>query len=227
MRGLYAIVDLDLLSARGVDPIAFARAVLEARPAALQLRAKNGHARAVLGLLRALAALCRAANVPLVANDRADLAMLAGADMVHVGQTDPSPDAVRRIAPGLGVGVSTHDLAQLAAALDALPSYVAFGPVFPTASKADPDPVVGLEGLSRARALVPAAVPLVAIGGITPQNAGEVSRWADAGAVIGALLPPADATGDLFAAVTARARALHERLGGSPAAPRLGGEARA
>lgn len=217
MRGLYAIVDLGPLTSRGIDPLAFARAVLEARPAALQLRAKNGHARAVLGLLRALSVACRRVDVPLVANDRADLALLAGADMVHLGQTDPAPDAVRRIAPRLGVGVSTHDLAQLRGALDAMPSYVAFGPVFPTASKDDPDPVVGIEGLARAREIVPPAVPLVAIGGITPHNAAEVARYADAGAVIGALLPPPEATGpELFTAVTARAATLHERLLGAP-----------
>lgn len=215
MRGLYAIVDLDRLEERGVAPLAFARAVLEARPAALQLRAKGRQAREVLALLRALAVVCRSVGVPLVANDRADLANLAGADMVHVGQSDPAPDVVRRLAPRLGVGVSTHDLTQLRAAIALCPSYVAFGPIFATASKPDAGASVGIERLARARELVSADIPLVAIGGITLRNASDVARFADAGAVIGELLAPEDRTGEaFFAEVTSRAVALHELLGG-------------
>jgi thiamine-phosphate pyrophosphorylase len=217
MRGLYAIVDVDSLQRRGLDPVRFAAAVLAAKPAALQLRAKGALPRHVLGLLRELKCACRRAGVPLVANDRADLAALVGCDMVHVGQTDASVEQVRRIAPGIGVGVSTHDLAQLERALAERPTYVAFGPVFPTASKAEPDPVVGLEGLAQAHRLVRGRVPLVAIGGIGLENAESVARFADAAAVIGALLPP-EGTADPYAAVTARASALHARLGGTRAA---------
>lgn len=228
MRGLYAIIDMDSLGARGVDPLAFARAVLAVRPAALQLRAKGRQAREVLALLRALVGPCRRAGVPLVANDRADLAALAGADMVHVGQADSAPDRVRSLAPGLGVGVSTHDLTQLRAAIELRPSYVAFGPIFATRSKLDAGPSIGLEALARARTLVPAGLPLVAIGGITLRNAPDVAHFADAGAVIGGLLGPSDLTGDaFFAAVTSRALALHERLGGSSGARGRPGEASA
>lgn len=210
MRGLYAIVDVTTLAARGIDPVAFATAVLAARPAALQLRAKGVAAREVLGLLRAVAPLCHRAGVPLVANDRADLAALAGCDMVHVGQDDIGIDLVRRLAPSLKVGVSTHTLAQLMTALATKPSYVAFGPVFPTSSKDAPAPVVGLEQLRAARrSALESNVPLVAIGGVTLERAAEVATACDAAAVIAALLPdgPFEAR-----AVSARAIELHRIL---------------
>lgn len=191
MRGLYAIVDTKFLASRGTDPVQYARAVLEARPAALQLRAKDVGAREILTLLRVLGPLCRTKGVPLVANDRADLAALAGCEMVHIGQEDLPIELVRRIAPQLGIGVSTHDIAQLERALGSRPRYVAFGPVFDTASKHNPDPVVGVEGLRRAHRVASAAnTPLVAIGGITLARAAEVAPYADACAVIADLYPP-------------------------------------
>ena len=101
MRGLYAIADVKTLAARGVDVIAFVRAVVAARPAALQLRAKESPAREMLSLLRELSAICRGAGVPLVANDRVDVAELAGCDHVHVGQDDLPFETVRRLAPRL------------------------------------------------------------------------------------------------------------------------------
>lgn len=211
MRGLYAIVDLGTLKRRGIDPLDFARAVLEARPAVMQLRAKDALARETLCILRALGPMCRQAKVPLVCNDRADLAVLAGCDMVHVGQTDAAPEMVRRIAPGLGMGISTHDIHQLEVALATHPTYVAYGPIFDTKTKVDPDPVVGIDGLKSARR-VAGAVPLVAIGGITIDNAGAVSEFADMGAVITGLID--DAAND-FGEVTKRARALHQKLGGA------------
>src|SRR5579859_7047172 len=113
MRGLYAIVDVGILSARQVDPLVFAEAVLSARPAALQVRAKDGLSRDALPLLRIMASMCHRAGVKLIANDRPDWAMLAGCDMVHVGQSDMPVGKVRRVAPRLGVGVSTHSLHQL------------------------------------------------------------------------------------------------------------------
>jgi thiamine-phosphate pyrophosphorylase len=190
MRGLYAIVDIDALGARHLDPVAFACAVLTVRPAALQVRAKDLSTREYLALLRRMAPLCRGAGVPLVVNDRVDLAVLAGCDVVHVGQEDLPAALVQRIAPGVGVGVSTHTLDQLDRALELRPTYVAFGPVYPTVSKANPDAVVGVEGLRAASAHAAAArIPLVAIGGITLARAPEIALLADAGAVIGALLP--------------------------------------
>jgi thiamine-phosphate pyrophosphorylase len=147
MKGLYAIVDTKLLATRGMDPIAYAKALLEVRPAAIQLRAKEVSAREILGMLRALGPMCRQARVPLVANDRADLAALAGCECVHIGQEDLPYELVHRIAPQLGVGISTHTPEQLARALGFEPRYVAYGPVFETTTKMNAEPVVGVDGL--------------------------------------------------------------------------------
>jgi thiamine-phosphate pyrophosphorylase len=220
VRGLYAIVDTRTLRARKVDVVAFSRAVLSARPAALQLRAKTESPREFLALLRTLSALCREAGVPFIANDRADLAPLAGCGCVHIGQDDLPIERVRKIAPGLRVGLSTHTPEQLARALDTRPEYVAYGPVFPTTSKEAPDPVVGLDGLRDAAISARRArVPLVAIGGITLARALDIATLADAGAVISALLPegPGDPAArlspeDLLQGVTARAKELHAVL---------------
>ena len=220
MRGLYAIVDTQTLRARNIDVVAFSRAVLLARPAALQLRAKNEPPRDLLGLLRTLAALSRDACVPFVANDRPDLAALAACDYAHVGQEDLPIEWIRRIAPGLRVGLSTHTPEQLGRALAARPEYVAYGPVFPTVSKERPDPVVGLAGLREAAVSARRAnIPLVAIGGITLGNASDIAPIADAGAVISALLPEGGrhpttrmSSSELLEGVTARARQLHAAL---------------
>ncbi len=213
MRGLYAIADVKTLDARGVDVVAFVRAVAEARPAAIQLRAKHLGGPEMLAVLRSLAPVCREAGVPLVANDRVDLAELAGCDCVHVGQGDLPLEAVRRIAPRLRVGVSTHDFAQLGKALARRPAYVAFGPVYATTSKENPDPVVGIAGLRAAHAAArEAGVPLVAIGGITLARAAEVGGAADAGAVIAALLPGEVGESVDLSQVTVRARRLHAAL---------------
>ncbi|MFZ5894410.1 MAG: thiamine phosphate synthase [Myxococcota bacterium] len=191
MSELYPIVDLDALARRGIDPIAFSERVLAARPPRLQLRAKHASARTTLELLRALVPLCAQAGTQLFANDRPDLAVLAGSAGVHVGQHDLDVASVRRFAPNLLVGVSTHDFVQLEAALQDRPAYVAFGPVFQTESKLNPDPVVGLDGLRRARAMAGAAgVPLVAIGGIDAARARELAELDISVAVISALLAP-------------------------------------
>jgi thiamine-phosphate pyrophosphorylase len=209
MRGLYAIADVTTLADRRLDVVAFARAVLAARPAALQLRAKDLPAREMLALLRALTPMCRHAGVPLVANDRVDVAALAGCDYVHIGQEDGPIEIAHRIAPNLRIGVSTHTPEQLLRALEHRPAYVAYGPVYATSSKANPDPVVGLVGLRGAHAVARAAgVPLVAIGGITMERAPEVAAASDAAAVIAALVPE----GADYAEVTARARRLHAAL---------------
>ncbi len=211
MRGLYPIVDVDSLERRSISVLDYAQALLAARPRLLQLRAKKSSAKDTLALLRALRPLCGEADCWLFANDRPDLAVLAGCDGVHVGQTDLAFAEVRSIAPGLKVGVSTHDLEQLEDALASRPDYVAFGPVFGTTSKENPDRVVGLEGLaqadSRARR---AGIPLVAIGGITLERAPAIRERHAIGAVIAALLPDGAELGE----VTGRARALSVALGG-------------
>jgi thiamine-phosphate pyrophosphorylase len=216
MRGLYAIVDAGALDRRGIDPVRFSEAILAARPAALQLRDKEGGARRTLALLRGVAPLAARAGVPLYANDRPDLALLAGCDGVHVGQDDVPVALVRKVAPGLRVGLSTHDAAQVEAALEEGPDYVAIGPVFPTASKARPSPVVGLERLATLAARVRAArpgLPIVAIGGVTLETARAVGAVASAVAVIAALLPEGDGAA-LYQAASDRARALHAAIVG-------------
>lgn len=211
MRGLYAIVDTDFLEARGIAPLAFAEQLLLARPAAIQLRAKGARARDTLDLARLLAARCEALGIPFFINDRPDLALLAGGAGVHLGQTDLRPEDVRRLAPALRVGVSTHRPEEVERALEEGPTYLAFGPVFATRSKADAEPVVGLAALARtAERCRRAGVPIVAIGGIDEARAPAVAAVADAAAVISALLPPAG-----LSEVATRARRLHRALGGS------------
>ncbi len=134
-------------------------------------------------------------KIALIMNDRVDLALAADFDGVHVGQDDLSVEAVRRIVgPKMIVGTSTHNPDQVGEADRANPDYIAIGPVFSTASKANPDPVVGLEGVRLARSLT--NKPLVAIGGITLEHARSViAAGADSLALISALLPdPAKST---------------------------------
>jgi thiamine-phosphate pyrophosphorylase len=149
----------------------------------LQYRNKNGSARQMLDEARRLRDLL-GNRAHLFINDRADLAVAADCAGVHVGQDDLSPEAARRlIGPGMWLGVSTHNPEQLEAANSTSADYLAIGPVFGTASKEKPDPVVGLEGVRRARALTRKL--LVAIGGITRENARSViDAGADAVAVI-------------------------------------------
>lgn len=218
MRGLYPIVDVDSLRELGAPAravIAFAERVLAARlaaPALLQLRAKHLGARDTLELLRALRPLCSEAGVRLIANDRPDLAVLGQCDGVHVGQEDLPLPVVRKLAPGLLVGVSTHNLEQLQAALAEQPDYVAFGPVFATASKERPDPSVGLSLLAQAHtAAQRAGIPLVAIGGITLERAPQVAKHAELAAVIGALQPNRGSLDGVSEAVEALQQALTGR----------------
>lgn len=161
--GFYAVLDLGAAQER--DPLALAASLLRAQPVALQLRAKEAPAREILRVARALAPLCQEARVPFVVNDRADIAQLAGAWGVHVGQDDLPLAALRRSFSSLRVGVSTHNLEQLRAALAEGADYLGFGPVFPTGTKQNPDPVVGLDALALA-VRTAGDTPVVAIGGI-------------------------------------------------------------
>jgi thiamine-phosphate pyrophosphorylase len=219
MRGLYAIVDVELLHLCRVDPVAFARAVLRTRPAALQVRAKASPAHEMLGLLRDLHPLCRQVGVPLVANDQPELAALASCDIVHLGQADDSIARVRRKFPRLGVGLSTHSLSQLDAALAERPTYVAYGPVYSTHTKPSAGPAVGVVELGAAHARAASAgIPLVAIGGITRARAVELVGSAEAVAAISELVPrrrgPKPEPVEWLHAVTERARALHDLFSG-------------
>jgi len=186
---LYAILNSSAhLSTR--DLVAYADELAAGGCTLLQYRNKNGNARAMLEQARELRGLSRA-GVPaphLIMNDRADLCLAAEFNGVHVGQDDLSPESVRRIiGPDRWLGVSTHNAEQLREADLTSADYLAIGPVFATSSKDKPDPVVGLEGVRRARALT--RKPLVAIGGITRANAASViEAGADSVAVISDLL---------------------------------------
>jgi thiamine-phosphate pyrophosphorylase len=153
----------------------------------LQYRNKSASSRRMLDEARELRS--RLGAIRLVMNDRADLCLAAGFDGVHIGQDDITAVAVRDIiGPDRWLGVSTHNPDQLAEADQTSADYLAIGPIFPTGSKANPDPVVGLAGVRRARELT--RKPLVAIGGITRANAHSViENGADAVAVISDLLP--------------------------------------
>ena len=153
----------------------------------MQYRNKSRNARQMLDHARELKRRV-GGGVKLIMNDRADLCLAADFDGVHVGQDDLSADSVRRIiGPNRWLGVSTHNPEQLGEADKTSADYLAIGPVFATSSKANPDPIVGLEGLRRARELT--RKPLVAIGGITRENARSViDAGADSVAVISDLL---------------------------------------
>jgi thiamine-phosphate pyrophosphorylase len=153
----------------------------------LQYRNKSGNAPQMLDQSRELR--MRLGNsVKLIMNDRADLALAAGFGGVHVGQDDLSAEGVRKvIGKNLWLGVSTHNPEQVRDADKTTADYIAIGPVFATSSKAKPDPVIGLEGVRRARQLT--QKPLVAIGGITLVNCrGVIEAGADSVAVISDLV---------------------------------------
>lgn len=196
-RGFYAIVDPDVCTGAPLD---VADAFLRGGCAVLQLRHKSHDDRATLALARALASKCRAAKVPFVMNDRLDLALLAEADGLHLGQDDLPIAEARRLFRG-PIGVSTHDLSQLRRAIADGADLVGFGPVFATVTKKNPDPVVGLEGL--AEACRESSVPVVAIGGIDRERASACHR---AGAALVAAIGATCAAEDPELA----ARALHE-----------------
>lgn len=197
---VYPILDTATLAARGLDLAAAAAALLEGGAALLQIRQKGHWSRDVFTAAREVARLCREAGAPLIVDDRADFALLLAAGL-HVGQDDlPPRDARRLLGPEPLIGFSSHNQQQLCAAGGEPVDYVALGPVFATASKPNPDPVVGVDELRRLRPLLDK--PLVAIGGITRENAAAVLRaGADSLAVISDLLP-----------LPATPRSLRERM---------------
>lgn len=189
-RGVYAILDVDSVERRRLDVEPVAEALLAGGARVLQLRAKGRAADETLAWLRALAPLAGRAGVPLIANDRPDLARLAGCAGVHVGQDDLPVEEVRRTFGELLVGVSTHNLEQLEGALAARPDYVALGPIFETRTKANPDPTVGVDLLKEAvRRATRAGLPVVAIGGIDHDTVARVGAAGASPAVVAALLP--------------------------------------
>jgi thiamine-phosphate diphosphorylase len=186
---LYAILDRSV--ARGRDLPALLDAVLAGGCRLVQLREKTMPLGDLLPLARSLARRCREAGALLIINDRADLALAADADGLHVGQDDlPARQARALLPPGMILGVSTHDPEQARRAVADGADYVAVGSIFPTTTKAGFQ-LVGPELIRRVRPEVP--VPLVGIGGITAENAPAVlGAGADAVAVISALCAASD-----------------------------------
>jgi thiamine-phosphate pyrophosphorylase len=199
---LYPIVDASCFATTG-ELVDFAEQLIQSGCTLLQYRNKSGNARMMLEQARELRRLSPVAaparHAPrLIMNDRTDLALVAEFDGVHLGQDDLLPESVRKlIGPDRWLGVSTHDPEQLAEADKTSADYLAIGPVFSTGSKQKPDPVVGLEGVRRARRLT--RKPLVAIGGITRANAASViEAGADSVAVISDLLRDPRKTAEEF-----------------------------
>lgn len=186
---LYAILDRSV--ARGRDLPGLLDAVLAGGCRLVQLREKTMPLGDLLPLARSLARRCREVGALLIVNDRADLALAAGADGLHVGQDDlPARQARGLLRSGMILGVSTHDPEQARRAVADGADYVAVGSIFPTTTKAGFQ-LVGPELIRRVRPEVP--VPLVGIGGITVENAPSVlGAGADAVAVISALCAAPD-----------------------------------
>jgi len=185
---VYPILDTQLLAARKCETETAATAWIEGGARILQFRHKGQWTRTALAQAEQIATLCRANGVTFVVNDRTDIAKLLDAGL-HLGQDDLPPRDARCLLGREGImGYSTHNLRQLATAVAEPVDYLAIGPVFATASKENPDPIVGLDELRRCRALSPRS--LVAIGGITRDSASAVfAAGADSVAIIGDLLP--------------------------------------
>ncbi len=214
IAGYYAILDATpaMLNDAADDHatlLAAAGHLLAGAPCCLQLRAKTAGAHAMLRAARRLVPLCRERRVPFCVNDRLDVALAAGADVVHLGQDDlPLADALRLRSelgrPELVVGFSTHNREQALAAAAQGADYIGFGPVFATTSKLNPDPVVGLDALADVCRAV--RVPVVAIGGVALSSVPAVARaGAAAVALISAIAkaPDPQAAGQQVAAAFA------------------------
>ena len=188
---LYPITDRRL---SGLSHAAQVARLIEGGAGFIQLREKHLSPREFYREAEDALKIARERGVRLVVNDRADIALALGADGVHLGQDDMPAAAARSLLGERAIiGCSTHSVEQAIEAAHMPVSYVAIGPVFATVSKEKPDPVVGLEGVRRVREAVGRSMPLVAIGGITRDNARSVlDAGADSVAVIGALLKPSE-----------------------------------
>jgi thiamine-phosphate pyrophosphorylase len=185
IRGFYAVLDR--------DDEALAR-MLVAGARVLQVRLKPGLTADIVRVARMARRVCDEAGAMLVVNDRVDIALAVGADGVHLGQTDLPIAEARRLAPRLVIGVSTHNVAQVRAAVLDGADYLGFGPIYVTRTKENPDPVQGLDGL-RAAVDVAGDRPIVAIGGINPERATDVfAAGAAAVCAIGAINDAIDVT---------------------------------
>lgn len=183
---LYAITDTQLSNCSHLELV---KLLLAGGARLIQLRDKDASAKELLDAARACLALTRPAGAKLIINDRVDVALTADADGVHLGQDDLTVEEAREIlGPDKLIGLSTHSLEQFEQGLKTSANYLAVGPIYPTNSKENPAPVVGLEMLAAAKPITDR--PIVAIGGITLERASEVlAAGADSLAVISALYP--------------------------------------
>jgi len=209
LPGLYAVVDADVASAHGWAVVDLAAAVLDGGATLMQVRGKALSSGELLEVSRRIVALAAPYRAAVVVNDRADLAVLAGAAGVHVGQDDLSPaDARAIVGPDALVGVSTHSVDQIAVAARAPVSYIAVGPVFGTTTKHTGYAAVGLDLVRHAAA---GGGDVVAIGGVTLDRVGQVfAAGATSVAVISDLLTGGDPA--------ARTRAFVDAAGAARAA---------
>ncbi|HBO83419.1 MAG: thiamine-phosphate diphosphorylase [Deltaproteobacteria bacterium GWC2_42_11] len=193
ISGFYPIIDTSLIAVSGVDNAA--RAVVEGGAEIIQLRCKEISAREFIKIAMAIKLAACKNNVLLIINDRVDIAILAGADGVHLGQDDlPIEDARRILGEGKIIGVSTHNMDEAVIAAQKGADYISFGPIFSTITKKDAQEPKGVEKLMEVKGRV--KIPVVAIGGITLENAAEVYRaGADSTAVISGLLKSSDIKG--------------------------------
>ncbi len=185
------MVITDPVLLKGRDPVALCRGAVRGGAAMIQVRWKDG---AAADLLQLAQALVGALPVPVLVNDRVDVALAAGAAGAHLGQDDPPLDRLRpHVPPGFLLGVSVGT-AEEAGRVHSWPAdYWSVGPCFTTTNKPDAGPALGPEGFAALARLAPDGVPVIGIGGITAANAGHIRRAGAAGiAVIGAVLEAAD-----------------------------------
>ncbi|PYO66717.1 MAG: thiamine phosphate synthase [Gemmatimonadetes bacterium] len=197
---LMVITDAALL--KGRDPIEACRRALAGGATMIQVRLKDAAPRDVLTLARALVG---ALSVPVIVNDRVDVALAANAAGAHLGQEDPPLDRLRpHVPPGFLLGISVGSSAEAARVQGWPADYWSVGPCFATTTKPDAGPPLGLEGFAALARLAPAGVPVIAIGGITAANAGALAHAAAAGVAVSAAVwsasEPAAATRALRAA---------------------------
>lgn len=189
---LYGILDLGYVSAG--DAASMTRRMLEGGVEILQLRAKKLTSGAIRQLAEEILPICREFQVPLILNDHPDLVALTGADGVHVGQDDlPVPRVREIVGPSAIIGLSTHSLEQAAAAVEARPDYIGFGPLFSTPTKPDYVPV-GLEDIRQVHERV--VLPVFCIGGIKLENLPAVlAAGARRVVIVSGILQAADVSG--------------------------------
>lgn len=190
LAGLYLVLDPSVRPDRPLVDVLRKAAALGVR--LFQYRDKQASMKAAYTQALALRQAATEVGACLIVNDRCDLALAVQADGVHLGQDDlPIADARRLLGPEKLIGLSTHNPEQVREAAELKPDYIGFGPIFSTATKADHDPVVGLEGLRAARTLT--TLPMFAIGGITADRVDDiVAAGANGIAVISAILKAQD-----------------------------------